>query len=212
MVKALLIDLDGTLADSMPSLCEVFIRFLARYGVKSSVEEFNCHVGATLWEIILHLKKQYLLPDSTEDLLAYYQSLLVEAYATQVTALPWCEEALMLAKEKELKLAVVTAANKEVTTLFLQAQKWQCFFDLVVCAEAQEPGKPNPALYLRALSCLKVQATETVVIEDSTAGVKAGLAAGSEVFWITASDCPCFSAKVRQVKGWKEIGQWLKML
>ena len=54
----------------------------------------------------------------------------------------------------------------------------------VLGAEDYGRGKPAPDGYLRAASLLEVDASECVVVEDSTAGVQAGRAAGMRVIGV----------------------------
>ena len=54
----------------------------------------------------------------------------------------------------------------------------------VLGAEDYGRGKPAPDGYLKAASQLEVDASECVVVEDSTAGVQAGRAAGMRVIGV----------------------------
>ena len=54
----------------------------------------------------------------------------------------------------------------------------------VLGAEEYGRGKPAPDGYLKAASMLEVDASECVVVEDSTVGVQAGRAAGMRVIGI----------------------------
>ena len=54
----------------------------------------------------------------------------------------------------------------------------------VLGAEDYGRGKPAPDGYLKAASLLEVDASECVVVEDSTAGVQAGRAAGMRVIGV----------------------------
>jgi sugar-phosphatase len=51
-------------------------------------------------------------------------------------------------------------------------------FDVVVTAEDEERGKPDPAVYLSAAQGLGVTPERCLAIEDSIAGVRAAKAAG----------------------------------
>ena len=51
-------------------------------------------------------------------------------------------------------------------------------FDVTVCGEEVPARKPDPAPYRQAIAALGAAPSECVVIEDSLAGISAGLAAG----------------------------------
>jgi beta-phosphoglucomutase-like phosphatase (HAD superfamily) len=58
-------------------------------------------------------------------------------------------------------------------------------FDVVVTRDDVEHGKPNPEMHLLAARELGVRPEECLAIEDSPAGVKAALAAGTEIVAVT---------------------------
>jgi beta-phosphoglucomutase-like phosphatase (HAD superfamily) len=57
-------------------------------------------------------------------------------------------------------------------------------FDITVCGDEVPVRKPDPAPYLQAMAALGVEPGECVVIEDSQAGITAGLAAGVAVLGV----------------------------
>ena len=59
-------------------------------------------------------------------------------------------------------------------------------FDVTVCGDEVPARKPDPAPYLQAMAALGVEPGECVVIEDSQAGITAGLAAGAAVLGVPA--------------------------
>ena len=58
MIKGLLIDLDGTLVDSVPALFQVYKKFLAYYGKEGTKEEFISLIGPSIDEIVEILQKK----------------------------------------------------------------------------------------------------------------------------------------------------------
>lgn len=206
-VQGLLVDLDGTLADSMGALKTIFFKFLRSRGIQSSEEEFAFFVGVTLHEMLAQLKAKYRLAGDVNELYEEYAEMVLNAYGTEIKAMPGASEALALAKQKGLKLALVTAASEEMARSFLALNALTDIFDLLVCAKTGEKGKPDPALYVRALDGLSLAPKTAVAIEDSANGVKSALAAGCEVLWLTQEkEVPLH---VPRIENWKEIESWL---
>jgi HAD superfamily hydrolase (TIGR01509 family) len=58
---------------------------------------------------------------------------------------------------------------------------WRSHFAAVVCAEQAPQKKPDPQVYQRALQTLSVAADDALAIEDSPAGIAAARAAGISV-------------------------------
>jgi beta-phosphoglucomutase-like phosphatase (HAD superfamily) len=57
-------------------------------------------------------------------------------------------------------------------------------FDVTICGDEVPARKPDPAPYRQAMQALAVDPGECVVIEDSQAGITAGLAAGAAVLGV----------------------------
>src|SRR5207248_1820265 len=76
-----------------------------------------------------------------------------------------------------LKLAIASSSSRGWVVGHLErlgiGEGWDC----IVCREDSELAKPDPGLYLAALRCLGVAASEAVAIEDSGHGVTAARAA-----------------------------------
>lgn len=60
-------------------------------------------------------------------------------------------------------------------------------FKFVITRDEIENAKPHPEIYLRMKNKLQVETEECIVIEDSVAGIKAGLSANMNVFAVTNS-------------------------
>ena len=58
-LRAVFIDLDGTVLHTIPTLYDCYLKFLQGYGEIGSPEEFDRLNGPTLPEVILYLKERY---------------------------------------------------------------------------------------------------------------------------------------------------------
>ena len=80
--SGLFLDFDGTLADSLEVLWDVYLRLLEQFGLIGSNDEFRELNGPPTATVLAVLRERYDLPDSPEDLLKRYRSLLTERYET----------------------------------------------------------------------------------------------------------------------------------
>lgn len=213
MLKALLIDLDGTLVDSTPALYQVYQKFLAHYGHKGTREEFNSLVGPSIDEIVEILKTKYALKGSSHDLSLMYISLLMLQGFEGTELFPGVKEALKKMKEKKIKLGIVTSGTKPLVKVCLDPLKIADQFDVIVTSEDVVKGKPNPEVYQTALKKLGIKPEEAIAIEDSIAGLTAALGAGLEVLMIThgkKKEAEKKHKKVTYLKDWNEIISWIQ--
>jgi len=188
VLKGVLIDLDGTLADSMPLLYQTYFDFLKRFGHVGSQAEFHTLIGPSLSAVVEHLNNKYHFGMPTGRLTQEYTASLLIHYADSIALFPGAREFLDQAKAKGLKLALVTSADQVLAETFLQAQGITNYFDHIITPAGLPESKPSPAIYLRALETLDLSPDETLAIEDSENGVKAAEGAGIRTVQFTGGN------------------------
>ena len=83
-----------------------------------------------------------------------------------------------------VRLGIVTTTGRGNVAALLARQlgeSWAEQFAVTVCAEEAPRKKPDPQAYLQALAALRLGAQETVAVEDSVAGLTAARRAGVPV-------------------------------
>jgi HAD superfamily hydrolase (TIGR01509 family) len=180
--EALLIDLDGTLADSHAALRACFDAFLAGRGIVSRSEDFDALDGVRLGDIPARLQERFAIDEPLDELRGEYQQRVVDAYAN-VTPAAGAAELVRGAASKGIRLVLVTSAPRALADAFLRAAGLADAFAAVVSGE-DGPGKPDPALFERALELARVPAERALAIEDAPSGVRAARSAGVDVLGV----------------------------
>ncbi len=90
-------------------------------------------------------------------------------------------ELLLALRSGGIPVALATSSSREYTSLSLERTGLAEYFDHVLTAEDVANGKPAPDLFHLAASRIGVSLKKCLVLEDSPAGVEAGLAAGMAV-------------------------------
>ena len=86
-----------------------------------------------------------------------------------------------------MPIAVASGSLHPVIDAVLNLQDIRQYFSAVVSSSDVPQGKPAPDIFLRAAEELKVEPSDICVIEDSEAGIEAGIRAGMHVIAITNS-------------------------
>ncbi|MEK6646104.1 MAG: HAD hydrolase-like protein, partial [Candidatus Firestonebacteria bacterium] len=73
-------DLDGTLADSIPAMYQVYLDFLNEFNKRGTKEEFEELNGPSLPEIVSILKIRYGLVGDEVSLVDLYKKQILDAY------------------------------------------------------------------------------------------------------------------------------------
>jgi HAD superfamily hydrolase (TIGR01509 family) len=102
----------------------------------------------------------------------------------------WCPGArdlLAAVRAEGLRTALVTTTPRKLAEIVLRTIRADLGgdpFDVTVCGDEVPARKPDPAPYRQAMTALGVDPAECVVVEDSLAGITAGLASGAAVLGV----------------------------
>ena len=100
---------------------------------------------------------------------------------TEPIAFADSEAALRRLARAGLRMALGSGASRATVEVVLQRFGWSGLFHPVVAAEDVARGKPAPDVYQQILARARVEPADTLVVEDSAAGIEAGLACGARV-------------------------------
>ena len=174
VLKAVLFDLDGTLADTDPLHLLAWREVLAPYGLKVDPAFYRERISGRLNpEIVRDLLG--LEGKEAERLIAAKEARF-RALAQGLRPTPGRPEFLERIREKGLLWGVVTNAPKENARHVLEALGLRP--PLLVLAEEVGRGKPDPLPYQLALRRLGVAPEEALAFEDSPSGVRSAVGAG----------------------------------
>ena len=189
-VRAIAVDLDGTLLDTIPDLCSAVSRVLTELGFNElPLQLVKSFVGKGLGE---HMRKSLLTVlkrEPTDDEKAHAMSLYKKHYAAhiadQTTIYPGVVAGLDAFKAHGLKMSVVTNKWTVYTETLLAHFKLAPYFDHLVCGDTLTTGKPDPGMMFYSAGRFAVHPREMLMIGDSGNDSRAAQAAGSPVVLMT---------------------------
>jgi HAD superfamily hydrolase (TIGR01509 family) len=180
--KAVVFDFNGTLSDDEPILYEVYAELFANAGRPLSEREYLDQLaGQTEDEIV----RRWLGRDDPE-LIAERIARYIERASDGSTVNDDVRAAIRYAAER-VPVAIVSAATLEEIEAVVGAAALEPFIAAIVSADDVANGKPHPEPYLRAADILGVPAAETLVFEDTEAGVASAKTAGMRVVAVTST-------------------------
>jgi sugar-phosphatase len=174
MVRAVLLDMDGTLVDSDAAVERAWRSWAHENGVDPAAVLAIAH-GSPGERTI-----RRLLPDATDAMVAAGTARQLELEyddLSDVTSTPGAAELVATLGRLGLPWAVVTSADTKLAKLRLGAADIDP--PVLVSRDDVTVGKPDPEGYLRAAELLDVPPEHCLVVEDTTVGVQSGQAAGA---------------------------------
>ena len=188
MLRAVLFDLDGTLADTERQNAEAVARVLERLGRPLSEEEREFVIGHGWHEIYHHLVMNGGVTVGYEDLMHAAGVERVHIVETEgLDVLPGAVDTVRRFSERFASAVVSGSSRAEVEAVLRALDVLKCF-PWFLGAEDTARRKPFPDGYLLAATRLGVAPAECLVIEDSTAGIIAARAAGMKVIGVRAGN------------------------
>ena len=189
MYRALLFDLDGTLAETDSVHLPTWVDVLRPYGIEVDEAFYRENIsGRSTGEIV-----RELLPDLSREEgreIGDAKEANFRERAGELEPLPGLLDFLEEARERGLKTALVTNAPEENVEAILLALELGEYFDEVVLSDEVGQVKPDPAPYRAALDRLGLSPEEAVAFEDSTSGISSAFGAGVPTVGIASTQDP----------------------
>ncbi len=189
MLKAILFDLDGTLASTDPLHYQTWQEILRDYGLEIDQAFYKARISGRLNSLII----QDLLPQLSFEAgrqLADSKEARFREIALSLTPLAGLPDLLTWIDTQGLKKAVVTNAPRENVNFMLKVLKLADTFDAVVLAEEAIAGKPDPACYKLAIRQFGIAPQAAIAFEDSPSGIQAAVGAGIYTIGVASTHEP----------------------
>lgn len=192
---AVLVDLDGTLVDTVGIWRSAYLELADELGVTLAPDFWGLIAGRSMLDSLHVFRASAAQGDGLVARLIDLATLRVGSGTRVHRGAPehagsgtweWLPGAQTLLRELEtagVPTAIVTSAWRSFVTA-LQAADGGLAITLAICGDEVARGKPGPDPYLRAAAALGVAPQRCLVIEDSPSGVAAAEAAGMVVIAI----------------------------
>lgn len=188
-VKAVMIDLDGTLVDSIPDLAAAANGMLRELGRRElEVDVIRTYVGKGIPNLVARSLTGSLEGTVPRELLErampIYERCYTEANGRNSTIYPGVIEGLDALSAARFPLACVTNKSARFTQPLLEYLGLARYFTQVVAGDTLPQKKPDPAPLLHACRGFDVAPREMLFIGDSLNDSQAARAAGCPIFCV----------------------------
>lgn len=119
--KCVLLDFDGTLANSLHVMQKAFKLFACEFNLYSTELSFDEFNGPPIREIIKIIKSRFSLNYSEDYLEGFYMKIIIDLYA-QVEISEGALEFIRNARVNDCKIGLVTSSYREVVLNWLKGK------------------------------------------------------------------------------------------
>ena len=184
MIRSIIFDFDGTLADTASGIIATTRETFRRLGFPIP-DETKIRKGIGL---VLHgsMKVAGDLDDETADRAAVvYRSIFNEYGTKEVTLFPGVRETLQHFADKGITMAIATSRGSESLEMLMSPFGIEKYFSGRVTASDNIAPKPAPDLVLALLDRMKLDPESTLVVGDTAFDIMMGSGAGCHTCAVT---------------------------
>jgi phosphoglycolate phosphatase len=186
-IDAAIIDLDGTMVDTLDDFVAALSLTLDELGLPTVARDF---VERTIGKGSEHLLRTTLAevgadPDHYEAAWNAYQRHYLAVNGSQAQLFSGVSEGLQLLRDAGLRLACLTNKPTAFARPLLEAKGLSGFFERIYGGDAFERKKPHPLPLLETCKALGTVPARTLMVGDSRNDAEAAHAAGCPVVLVT---------------------------
>lgn len=196
-IKAIIFDVDGTLADTEDAHRIAFNKAFAD-------NNLDWHWDVELYDKLLKVtggkerikyylsdfNTGYIKPEYFDDFVkhlhkvktAHYTAMLADGH---IPLRPGIKQLIQSAHRAGITLAIATTTSPENVAALLEVglgADWEKYFSAVGCGDIVPAKKPAPDIYNWVLDQLKLAPQECIAIEDTNNGLRSSLGAGIKTY------------------------------
>jgi HAD superfamily hydrolase (TIGR01509 family) len=185
-MPALLMDLDGTIADTLPHLFASFRNAVAPFVSREPTDaEIVASFGPPERDCIMQIlyecndTTRTVVPDDLDRAVRLFHDYY-ECRHDAVRAFPGIPEVIQLARKLGWRFGVQTGKGRRSAVFTLERLRLRRETEYLVSGEDVRNPKPDPEGVKKALTEFRVPPSELLVVGDTPADVEAGKAAGAK--------------------------------
>jgi phosphoglycolate phosphatase len=218
-ITAAILDLDGTLVDTLPDFdvaLNAMLRELALPAI--DVHAIETMIGRGSEHLVRSVLAHVGAPASRYDeAWASYWKHYLAINGQHARVYDGVREGLQALRDAGVRLACLTNKPTDFARPLLERKGLAAYFDVVFGGDAFDRKKPDPLPLQRTCEALRTAPANTLMIGDSSNDARAARAAGCPVVLVTygynhgepirAVDADGFVDSIEEVPGW--ISRWL---
>ena len=213
-INAAIFDMDGTMFDTERLRIKMIKEAsLQIYGEAMSDELLIASLGVNA-KTAEEMAKKYYGEDYPYKEIRIESDILENQYirSNGVPVKDGLYDVLERLKKNEILIALATSSKRSIVAEYLAEANVMQFFNIIICGDEVDCGKPDPEIFLKAAFELNCDPAECLIFEDSENGLLAASAAGGIPIFIKDIKEPAEDIKKLAFKSYENMIEYLNDL
>jgi HAD superfamily hydrolase (TIGR01509 family) len=174
--RALLLDFDGTIADTLPLIFDAFRHAVSPWADRPPTDaEVEATFGPAERACLAEFAPEHVLDEAEARFFDHYE----REHERMVRLVDGIAEAIDHARDFGWRVGVFTGKGRRAAVFSLEALGLLDRVDCIVSGDDVDRPKPDPDGLFRAARLMGVEPTEVLMAGDSPADIRAGRSAGA---------------------------------
>lgn len=188
--ELVLLDLDGTLVDSIPDLANAVNKTLQEFSIEErDLNSVRHWVGNGVEKLLHRALTNDIDGEAGSELFDKAFTKFMEIYSKNMCVMSVCypgvREGIDYLKEKNITLGCVTNKSGQFVGPILEKLGIKDDMSIIIAGDTLAKKKPDPLPLLHAASAFKVDPKKSLMIGDSISDVKAARAANFQIVCVS---------------------------
>lgn len=172
MIKAFLLDLNGTMINDMKFHIDAWHQILNNLGANYTLAQTTAQCYGTGREMFARVFPNKYTQAEVDAIVLKKEKAYQKAYLPFLKPIHGLKTFLEEAKKQNIKMAIGSAAMRFNIDFVLDNLKLRHYFDAIISGDDVAQSKPHPETYEKCAAALGVRPYECIVFEDVPKGVQ----------------------------------------